>query len=123
MNVESYAKLHNITPQAVLYRIKKKKIKATKNQYGKWDIKVEQNPTPDADEEYSKDTQIALLKQEIEYLKKEVEDKNNVIEAERRTNIALISSIETIKQSIEQKENNKPGFFSQLFRLKKVAKT
>lgn len=111
MTVEEYAKLHNITPQATLYRIKKGKITAKKNQKGNWDI------LPDVKEEFEQKESYHdrdKLLQEIDYLKKQVRDKEMIIEAERRSNIAMLSTVESYK--LLQVKKEKKGFFAKLFK-------
>jgi len=112
MTVEEYAKLHNITPQATLYRIKKNKIKAKKNQKGNWEILADKKENIEQKESYHDRDK---LLQEIDYLKQQVRDKEMIIEAERRSNIALLSTVESYKL-LQVKEKEKKGFFTKLFR-------
>jgi hypothetical protein len=115
MTIKEYAKKHNITREAVLYRIKKEYVKAYKNDTGAWVIEEEvsegYHDTKDSD-----DLKIKLLSQEIEHLKKQLESKDEIIQAERRTNIALLSSLENQKSIEEHKP--KKGFIAKLFNLK-----
>jgi hypothetical protein len=121
MTVEEYAKLHNITSQATLYRIKKGKIKAKKNQKGNWEILPDKKEDFEQKESYHDRDK---LLQEIDYLKQQVKDKEMVIEAERRSNIALLSTVESYKlvQKNDDDKTEKKGFFARLFTQKNTRK-
>ena len=114
MTVDEYAKLHNITPQATLYRIKKGKINAKKNQKGIWDILADKKEDFEQKESYHDRDK---LLQEIDYLKQQVKDKEMIIEAERRSNIAMLSTLESYKLlQVKGESEEKKGFLKRLFK-------
>ena len=114
MTVEEYSKLHGITTQATLYRIKKGKIKAKKNQKGNWEILPDEKEDFEQQESYHDRDK---LLQEIDYLKQQVRDKEMIIEAERRSNIAMLSSLESYKLlQVKEEPEERKGFFKRLFK-------
>ena len=115
MTVKEYAKLHDITPQAVLYRIKNNQIQAKKDKKGNWAILADEKAEFEPKEILKEEVNILL--KEIEYLKQQVTDKEMIIEAERRSNIALLSTVESYKLlQIKEEPKEKKGFFARLFK-------
>jgi hypothetical protein len=112
MTIKEYAEKHSITRQAVLYRIRKKKVKASKNHLSEWVI--EENSQKE-DNENKKS--IDLLEQEIHFLKEQIKSKNEIIEAEKRTNMVLLHSVQTQNNILEHKP--KESFFARMFKKEK----
>lgn len=109
MTIKEYAEKHSITRQAVLYRIRKNKVKASKNHLSEWII---EEKTKKEKNEVKKDTE--LLEQEIYFLKEQLKSKDEIIEAERRTNMVLLHSVQNQNDIIEHKP--KKSFFAKLFK-------
>jgi len=110
MTIREYAEKHDITRQAVLYRIRKKKVKASKNHLSEWVI--EEN-TEKEDNSIKKD--IDFLEQEIYFLKEQLKNKDEIIEAERRTNMVLLNSVQVQNNIIEH--NPRQSFFKKIGKI------
>ena len=94
MTIKEYMKIHKLTQPAVLYRIKKGLIEAKKDKHGKWEIEDEKQQEQDNKTQ----NKLELALQEIEHLQTRLQDKEEIIQAERRSNIALLTSLKTYQQ-------------------------
>jgi len=103
ISLKEYCEKENISKPAALYRIKNNTIKAKKDKKGKWQIEIEDEDKTDYRNELEK------AQMHIEHLEQRLQDKEMIIEAERRTNIALLSSLEQYK-SIEHGKKSKSPF-------------
>ncbi len=139
--ITEYADKIGKTREAVFYQIKTKKIKAKKNKNKQWEIFINDTPKEEKqnksnddlldlkikvalfdeqkrayEENFKKEN--AVLEERIKGLQTElankneiIKAKNEIIEAEKRTNIALLTTIEHQKTLIQKP---KKSFFSKL---------
>jgi hypothetical protein len=112
VTIKEYAEKHSITRQAVLYRIRKKKVKASKNHLSEWNIEED---TKNEDNENKKS--IDLLEQEIYFLKEQLKSKDEIIEAEKKVNMVLLHSVKAQNNILEHK--TKESFFARIFKKEK----
>ena len=132
ITVKEYAKEQGKTKEAIFYQIKKGKIKAQKNSSNEWEIILEEKEDK-KDEIFQSselENQIKLLNQELELKDQLLQSKetiivsqNQTIEAEQRTNVALVKTCELLKSNeknllLENNKikNEKKGFFARLFK-------
>jgi len=132
ITVKEYAKEQGKTKEAIFYQIKKGKIKAQKNSSNEWEIILEEKEDK-KDENFQSselENQIKLLNQELELKDQLLQSKetiivsqNQTIEAEQRTNVALVKTCELLKSNeknllLENNKikNEKKGFFARLFK-------
>jgi len=132
ITVKEYAKDQGKTKEAIFYQIKKGKIKAQKNSSNEWEIILEEKEEdkkkkPQVNQEL--ESKIELLQQELKLKNQLLESKesiitsqNQTIEAEQRTNIALVKTCELLKSNeknllLENNKikNEKKGFFAKIF--------
>jgi hypothetical protein len=132
ITVKEYAKEQGKTKEAIFYQIKKGKIKAQKNSNNEWEIILEEkeNKKEKNIQNSELENKIKLLNQELELkdqlLKSKetiISSQNQTIEAEQRTNIALVKTCELLKSNeknllLENNKikNEKKGFFARLFK-------
>lgn len=132
ITVKEYAKEQGKTKEAIFYQIKKGKIKAQKNSNNEWEIILEEkeNKKDENIQNSELENQIKLLNQELELKDQLLKSKetiitsqNQTIEAEQRTNIALVKTCELLKTNeknllLENNKikNEKKGFFARLFK-------
>jgi len=132
ITVKEYAKEQGKTKEAIFYQIKKGKIKAQKNSSNEWEIILEEKEDK-KDEIFQSselESQIKLLNQELELKDQLLQSKetiivsqNQTIEAEQRTNVALVKTCELLKSNeknllLENNKikNEKKGFFARFFK-------
>ena len=132
ITVKEYAKEQGKTKEAIFYQIKKGKIKAQKNSSNEWEIILEEKEDK-KDEIFQSselENQIKLLNQELELKDQLLQSKetiivsqNQTIEAEQRTNVALVKTCELLKSNeknllLENNKikNEKKGFFARFFK-------
>ena len=112
-SITEYAKKIGKSREAVFYQIKKNKIKAEKNKNNEWEIFIEDKKEK---EKVKIEIENEVLKEKIKGLQKELENKNEliqakneIIEAEKRSNIALLYNLDN-----QKKLEDKKGFFQNL---------
>jgi len=111
MTIKEYAEIHSITRQAVLYRIRKNKVKAKKNHLDEWVI-LESTPN-------NSNKSIELLEQEIYFLREKIEVLEKQIKEERKTNIELIKSFGE-QQKIHEHEPKKTFLDRIINKIKRI---
>jgi hypothetical protein len=132
ITVKEYAKEQGKTKEAIFYQIKKGKIKAQKNSNNEWEIILEEKESKKDEniQNLELENKIKLLNQELELKNQLLKSKetiissqNQTIEAEQRTNIALVKTCELLKSNeknllLENNKikNEKKGFFARLFK-------
>ena len=121
-SITEYAKKIGKSREAVFYQIKKEKIHAKKNNDNKWEIFIEDKEKIKKEEKIEIEIENEILKERIKGLKTELENKeelikakNEIIEAERRSNISLLYNLENKRDNQKNLNNkSKKGFFKSL---------
>jgi hypothetical protein len=100
MTMKEYSEKVGLTKNAIYYQIKQKKLNAKKIE-GIYYIFLEEEKIKDKpneeDELIKLKIDLALTKQKIELQEKLLSEKDKTIEAEKRTNTALLHSLEILK--------------------------
>ena len=130
MTIKEYSEKIGKTKEAILYQIKKGKLKAEQNKNKVWFIFIEEEQK---EENKINDFQFQELKNQIRLLEQEVKLKNEIIEtqkeiiqAEKRTGFILGQSYQDLKEKqeiilIENAKSEKNNFLKNISRyFKKV---
>ena len=98
ITIKEYAEKVGKTKEAILYQIKKGKLKAEQNKNKVWFIFIEEEQEEEEQKEQNKindfqlqelENKIKLLEQEVELKNKIIETQKEVIKAEQRTSLVL----------------------------------
>jgi hypothetical protein len=129
ITIKEYAESIGKTKEAVLYQIKKGKIRAEKDKNNIWFIFIEEEKKQVENNDFQAqelEHKIKLLEQEVELKNEIIETQKEVIQAEKRTSfvlgqsyqdlkekqaIILIENKEVKKEIIDVKNNNKKSFW------------
>ena len=132
ITIKEYAEKVGKTKEAILYQIKKGKLKAEQNKNKVWFIFIEEEEEQKEQNKIN-DFQVQELKNQVKLLEQEVKLKNEIIEtqkeviqAEKRTSLVLGQSYQDLKEKqktilLENAKSEKNNFFKNISRyFKKV---